>query len=164
MSAFKILTGKPTGNRPLGRPRHAWEDNVRMYLKEIGISTRNQVQLRIGIIGKPFECGIEPLISINHGVIYYYYYYYCYYSLPNYDKLTSSTTLKNALTHILQNICHYLHNEFKIFLMGILISLNYCVCHKYHQRCFQVLHLFKKYSNLHAEWSIMYLRRRNAVK
>jgi hypothetical protein len=41
MSAFKILTGKPTGNRPLGRPRHAWEDNVRMYLKEIGISTRN---------------------------------------------------------------------------------------------------------------------------
>jgi hypothetical protein len=28
-SAFKILTGK----RPLGRPRHRWEENVRMDLK-----------------------------------------------------------------------------------------------------------------------------------
>ena len=32
-SAFKILTSKPTGNRPLGRPRHRWEDNIRMDLK-----------------------------------------------------------------------------------------------------------------------------------
>ena len=29
-SAFKILTGKPTGKRPLGRPRRRWEDNRRM--------------------------------------------------------------------------------------------------------------------------------------
>ena len=35
-SAFKILTGKPTGNRPLGRPRRRWEDNIRMDLEEIG--------------------------------------------------------------------------------------------------------------------------------
>ena len=34
---FKILTGKPTGKRPLGRPRRRWEDNIRMDLKEIGI-------------------------------------------------------------------------------------------------------------------------------
>jgi hypothetical protein len=40
-SAFKILTGKPTGERPLGRPRRRWEDNIRMDLKEIGINTRN---------------------------------------------------------------------------------------------------------------------------
>ena len=26
---------------PLGRSRHRWEDNIRMYLKEIGIKTRN---------------------------------------------------------------------------------------------------------------------------
>ena len=32
-SAFKILTGKPTGNRPLGRPRRRWEDNIRMELE-----------------------------------------------------------------------------------------------------------------------------------
>ena len=42
-SAFKIITSKPTGKRPLGRPRHRWEDNVRIDLKEIGISTRNWV-------------------------------------------------------------------------------------------------------------------------
>ena len=35
-SAFKILTGKPTGKRPLGRPRRRWEDNIRIELKEIG--------------------------------------------------------------------------------------------------------------------------------
>ena len=40
-SAFKILAGKPTGKRPLGRPRRRWEDNIRMDLKEIGINARN---------------------------------------------------------------------------------------------------------------------------
>ena len=40
-SAFKILTSKPTGKRPLGRPRRRWEDNIRMNLKEIYINTRN---------------------------------------------------------------------------------------------------------------------------
>ena len=34
-SAFKILTGKPTGKRPLGRPRRKWGDNIRMDLEEM---------------------------------------------------------------------------------------------------------------------------------
>ena len=42
-SAFKILTGKPTGNRPSGRPRRRCEDNNRMDLEEIGISAGNWV-------------------------------------------------------------------------------------------------------------------------
>ena len=42
-SAYKILTGKPTGKRPLGRPRRRWEDNIRMYLEEIGINVVNWV-------------------------------------------------------------------------------------------------------------------------
>ena len=42
-SAFKILTGKPTGNRPLGRPRQRWEDNITMDLKEIGTNAKNWV-------------------------------------------------------------------------------------------------------------------------
>ena len=37
-SAFQILTGKPTGKKPLGRPRRRWEDNIRMDLEEIGIN------------------------------------------------------------------------------------------------------------------------------
>ena len=42
-SAFKILTGKPTGKRALGRPGRRWEDNIRMDLEEIGISAGNWV-------------------------------------------------------------------------------------------------------------------------
>ena len=44
VSAFKILTGKPIGRRPLGRPRRRWDD-ITMYLKEIGINTRNWIEL-----------------------------------------------------------------------------------------------------------------------
>ena len=38
-----MLTGKPTGKRPLGRPRRRWEDNIRMNLEEIGIIAGNWV-------------------------------------------------------------------------------------------------------------------------
>ena len=41
--AFKILIGKPTGKRLLGRPRRIWEDNARMDLEEIGINVGNWV-------------------------------------------------------------------------------------------------------------------------
>ena len=40
---FQILTAKPTGKRPLGRPRRKWEDIIRMYLEEIGINAGNWV-------------------------------------------------------------------------------------------------------------------------
>jgi hypothetical protein len=30
------LVGKPGGKRPLGRPRHRWEDNIKMNLQEVG--------------------------------------------------------------------------------------------------------------------------------
>jgi transcription termination factor 2 len=30
-----ILVGKPEGNRPLGRPRRKWVDNIKMDLREI---------------------------------------------------------------------------------------------------------------------------------
>ena len=42
-SAFKILTSKRTGNRPLGRPSRRWEDNIRMEFEEIGINAGNWV-------------------------------------------------------------------------------------------------------------------------
>jgi hypothetical protein len=40
---LKILIGKATGKRQLGRPRRRLEDNIRIDLKEIGINTRNWV-------------------------------------------------------------------------------------------------------------------------
>jgi hypothetical protein len=33
---YRVLVGKPEGKRPLGRPRHRWEDNIRMDLQEVG--------------------------------------------------------------------------------------------------------------------------------
>jgi hypothetical protein len=32
----RVLVGKPEGIRPLGRPRHRWEDNIKMDLQEVG--------------------------------------------------------------------------------------------------------------------------------
>jgi hypothetical protein len=31
-----VLVGRPTGKRPLGRPRRRWEDNIKMDLQEVG--------------------------------------------------------------------------------------------------------------------------------
>jgi hypothetical protein len=31
-----VLVGKSEGNRPLGRPRRRWEDNIKMDLQEVG--------------------------------------------------------------------------------------------------------------------------------
>ena len=39
----RMEEGKPTGKRPLGRPRRRWEDDIRMDLKEITINIRNWV-------------------------------------------------------------------------------------------------------------------------
>ena len=62
-SAFKILTGKPTGKRALARPRRRWEDNIRMDpMRVIGL-----IRLKIGIIGEPCECDIEPSF-ISYGI------------------------------------------------------------------------------------------------
>ena len=42
-STFKILIGKLTGKRSLGKPRRRWEDNIRMDLEEIVINAGNWV-------------------------------------------------------------------------------------------------------------------------
>ena len=42
-TVYKMLTGKPTGKIPLGRPRRRWEGNIRMDLEEIVINAGNWV-------------------------------------------------------------------------------------------------------------------------
>jgi hypothetical protein len=34
--AYRILVRRPEGRRPLGRSRRRWEDNIKMYLQEVG--------------------------------------------------------------------------------------------------------------------------------
>jgi hypothetical protein len=33
---YRVLVGKPKGKRPLGRPRHRWENGIRVDLRETG--------------------------------------------------------------------------------------------------------------------------------
>jgi hypothetical protein len=41
---YRILVRRPEGKRPLGRPRRRWEDNIKMDLREIGISRENWIR------------------------------------------------------------------------------------------------------------------------
>jgi hypothetical protein len=44
-NAYKILLGKPEGQRPLGKPRRRWEDNIKMDRREIGFGCADWVHL-----------------------------------------------------------------------------------------------------------------------
>ena len=42
---YRVLVGKPEGKRPLGRPRHRWEDNIQMDLQEVGCGDMDWIEL-----------------------------------------------------------------------------------------------------------------------
>jgi len=44
-SVYRVLVGKPGGKRPLGRPRHGWEDNIKMDLQEVGCGGMDWIEL-----------------------------------------------------------------------------------------------------------------------
>jgi hypothetical protein len=41
----RVLVGKPEGKRPLGRPRRRWENNIKLYLQEIGVGCGDWMEL-----------------------------------------------------------------------------------------------------------------------
>ena len=45
INAYRVLVGKPEGKRPLGRPRHRWEDNIKMDLREVGCDPEDWIAL-----------------------------------------------------------------------------------------------------------------------
>ena len=42
---YRVLVGKPEGNKPLGRPRHRWEDNIKLDLQEAGSGGMDWIEL-----------------------------------------------------------------------------------------------------------------------
>ena len=42
---YRVFVGKPEGKRPLGRPRHRWEDNIKMDLQEVGCGGTDGIEL-----------------------------------------------------------------------------------------------------------------------
>jgi hypothetical protein len=41
----RVLVGKPEGKRPLGRPRHKWEDNMKIENQEVGCGGIDWIEL-----------------------------------------------------------------------------------------------------------------------
>jgi hypothetical protein len=41
----RVSVGKPEGNRPLGRPRRGWGDNMKMDLQEVGCAGMDWIEL-----------------------------------------------------------------------------------------------------------------------
>jgi hypothetical protein len=51
-NVYRVLIGKPKGKRPLARPRHRWENGIKLDLGEIGWGVCSGFTwLRIGITG-----------------------------------------------------------------------------------------------------------------
>ena len=42
---YRVLVGKPEGERQLGRPRRRWEDNIKMDLQEVGCGGMDWIEL-----------------------------------------------------------------------------------------------------------------------
>ena len=42
---YRVLVGKPEIKRPLGRPRHVWENNIKTYLQEVGCGGTDRIEL-----------------------------------------------------------------------------------------------------------------------
>jgi hypothetical protein len=42
---YRVLVGKPEGKRPLGRPRHRWEDNIKIDLQDVGCGSMDWIDL-----------------------------------------------------------------------------------------------------------------------
>jgi hypothetical protein len=58
----RVLVGKPEGKRPLGRPRHRWEGNIKTDLQEVGGGCGDWMEL-----AGTFEYGNELSGSIKCG-------------------------------------------------------------------------------------------------
>jgi len=42
---YRVLVGNPEGKRPLERPRHRWEDSIKMDLQEVGCGGMDWIEL-----------------------------------------------------------------------------------------------------------------------
>ena len=42
---YRLLVGRPGGKRPMGRPRHRWEDNIKVDLQEVGCGSMDWISV-----------------------------------------------------------------------------------------------------------------------
>ncbi|KAJ4431275.1 hypothetical protein ANN_19872 [Periplaneta americana] len=65
-NAHSVLVGTPEGERPLGRPRHKWEDNIKMDLKEVGYDFRDWINLAQDRDG--WRTYVRAAMNLQHNV------------------------------------------------------------------------------------------------
>jgi hypothetical protein len=63
---YRVLVGQPEGNRPLGRHRRRWEDNIKMHLQEKGYGCMDWIDLAHDR-GRWRALVNEPSVSIKGG-------------------------------------------------------------------------------------------------
>jgi len=42
---YRVRVGKPEGKRSMGRPRHRWENNMKMALQDVGCGGMDWIRL-----------------------------------------------------------------------------------------------------------------------
>jgi hypothetical protein len=95
------LVGKPEGKRPLGRPRHRWEDNIKLNLQEVGFGGMDYIKLvqdmdreeGFKYLGTTFQEAIKSRLKSGNA---------CYHSVQN--PLSSSLLAKNIQIKIYRTI------------------------------------------------------------
>jgi hypothetical protein len=51
-NSYRVLVGQPKGKRPLCRPRHRWENNIKIDFREmVGVVWNGFIWLRVEISG-----------------------------------------------------------------------------------------------------------------
>jgi hypothetical protein len=63
-NVYRLLVGKPEGERPVERPRRRWIDNIKIDFLEIGSGVLDGIGLAQGRYSS-CECGNEPSGSIK---------------------------------------------------------------------------------------------------
>jgi len=48
IGAYRVLVGKPEGERPLGRLRRRWEDNIKTDLQDVGCGVMDWIDVAQG--------------------------------------------------------------------------------------------------------------------
>jgi len=60
----RVLVGKPEGKRPLGRPRHRWEDNIKIDLQEVGELAQDRDRWR-ALVGTVRNLWVPKMLGIS---------------------------------------------------------------------------------------------------
>jgi hypothetical protein len=61
---YKVLVGKSEGRRPLGRPRHRWEDEIRKDLGEVGWGEEGMDWIHLAQGGDCWQALVDAVMNL----------------------------------------------------------------------------------------------------